>query len=151
MTATAHALVGGAVAASIHNPTIGISIAILSHPILDMVPHWDFGWGWRKKNKTTLLLESLLDLSVGLLVAYLLFGQFVPNYWYFFGCVLGAELWDILQVPYWLFHWNFAPFSWLYKAQHEVQGRTKTVLGGIFNQVITIAAIIFFLQIVAAR
>lgn len=147
MTATAHAIVGGAVAASIQNPVLGISIALISHPFLDMVPHWDFGWNWRKKTKTLLFIEALGDLVFGVVLSYLLFGQFVDSLWYFFACVLASELWDLLQAPYWLFRWNFAPFSWLYKAQHEVQGRTKTVLGGIFNQVFTIGAIIIFLQV----
>lgn len=148
MTATAHAIVGGAVAASIHNPVLGLTIATISHPFLDMVPHWDFGWGWRKKTKLKLFLESIFDLALGVTVAYFLFGQFAPNLWYFFGCILAAEIWDIVEVPYWLFNWHFAPFCWLYKAQHEVQGRTKTVLGGIFNQVFTIAGIILFLQFI---
>ena len=53
MTATAHALVGGAIAASAINPAIGLPLAALSHPILDMIPHWDLGIGWRGKNKNT--------------------------------------------------------------------------------------------------
>jgi len=45
MTLTAHALVGAALAASFSNPAIGIPLAVISHPILDMIPHWDFGRG----------------------------------------------------------------------------------------------------------
>jgi membrane-bound metal-dependent hydrolase YbcI (DUF457 family) len=51
MTATAHALIGGAIAASIPNPALGLPLAAISHPLVDMIPHWDFGLGWRKKKK----------------------------------------------------------------------------------------------------
>ena len=54
MTATAHVLIGGAIAASVPDPALGITLAALSHPILDMIPHWDFGFGWRKKSKVLL-------------------------------------------------------------------------------------------------
>lgn len=148
MTATAHALVGGAVAASIHNPALGLTISFASHPFLDMVPHWDFGWGWRKKSKLLLFVEAAGDLILGFVLAYLIFGQFVGNFWYFFGCVFAAEVWDIAEAPYWFLNWRFAPFCWIYNIQHNMQGKTKTVLGGIFNQVITISGIIIFLQLI---
>ncbi len=60
MTATAHAIVGGALAAAFPNPVIGISLSLLSHPLLDMIPHWDEGWGWRKKIKFNFLLSARL-------------------------------------------------------------------------------------------
>ena len=75
MTATAHALVGGAIAASISNPAIALPLASLSHPVLDMIPHWDLGNGWRGKNKVTLFAESVLDLAFGIALAYLIFGR----------------------------------------------------------------------------
>src|SRR3989338_11360986 len=90
MTATAHALVGGAIAASVINPAIGLPLAALSHPILDMIPHWDLGMGWRKKNKITLFVESSLDLILGIALAYLLFGKFVEPI-YFLACIFFSE------------------------------------------------------------
>ena len=149
MTATAHALVGGAVAASIHNPVLGITISALSHPFLDLVPHWDFGWGWRKKTKIKLFIEAAGDLILGFILAYFLFGQFVPNFWYFAACVVAAEAWDMAETPYWFLGWKFPPFSWIYNIQHNMQGKTRTVLGGIFNQVFTIAGIILVLQFIS--
>src|SRR4030088_1893055 len=92
MTATAHAIVGGAVAASVQNPVLGLTISAASHPFLDMVPHWDFGWGWRKKTKLLLFAEAAGDLILGFVLAYLVFGQFVTNFWYFFACVFAAEV-----------------------------------------------------------
>jgi hypothetical protein len=149
MTATAHALVGGAIAASIQNPAIGITLSAISHPILDIIPHWDFGWGWRKKTKLKLFIEAAGDLIIGFVLAYLLFGQFTNNFWYFFTCVFVSEAWDMLEAPYWFLHWRFPPFSWIYKIQSSIQGKTKTVEMGIITQVATVIMAIFLLQIFA--
>jgi hypothetical protein len=145
MTATAHALVGGAIAASINNPSLGLTLAALSHPLLDMIPHWDLGIGWRKKNKYTLFAESLLDLVVGVVLAYFLFGKNIEPL-YFFGCILASEIWDILMMPYLLFNWNFPPFSTSYKLQHKIQGKAK-LPWGILTQAATVYAAVLILRI----
>ena len=59
MTATAHALIGGAIAAGIASQPLGIALALASHPLADLIPHWDFGWGWRKKSKPKLFWNQL--------------------------------------------------------------------------------------------
>lgn len=145
MTATAHALVGGAIAASIQNPVLGITLSALSHPVLDLIPHWDFGWGWKKKTKLKLFLEACFDLLLGTFLAYLIFGQYT-NIWYFLACVFASEVWDILEAPYWFFNWRFPPFGWIYKIQSQMQGKTKTVFEGILTQVVTVGVIVLILQ-----
>lgn len=144
MTATAHALVGGAIAYSVQNPALGIPLSLLSHPVLDMIPHWDFGWGWRKKTKLKLFCEASLDLTVGIVASYAVFGQFI-NIYYFLACVLGSILWDLLEIPYWFFNWRFFPFSTLHSIQHHIQGRAK-LPWGILTQVVTVGIFIIILQ-----
>lgn len=145
MTATAHAIVGGAIAASIPNPALGITLAAASHPILDLIPHWDFGWGWKKKSKILLFVQASFDLILGTLLAFFIFGQNIPA-WYFLVCVFASEFWDILEAPYWFLNWHFPPFSWIYKIQSQLQGKAK-LPWGILSQVVTVALIIFILQI----
>lgn len=149
MTATAHALVGGAIAASISNPAIALPLASLSHPILDMIPHWDFGIGWRTKNKVTLFTESVLDLVVGILLAFFIFGKNVDPF-YFLTCIFFSEIWDILMMPYLLFKWKFPPFSTAYNLQHKIQKHTKLTFlpWGILTQAITVGGIVFALRFV---
>ncbi len=147
MTATVHALVGGAVAASIQNPAAGILISAASHPLLDLIPHWDFGWGWRKKTKKLLFLEAAFDLSLGFILAYFLFGQFMQNFWYFLACVFVSELWDILETPYWFLNWRFPPFSTIYNIQSKMQGKTKTMFGGILTQLATVLTLLVILSV----
>ncbi len=145
MTATAHALVGGAIAYSIQNPILGVTLAFASHPLLDFIPHWDFGWGWRNKSKLKLFTEASLDLAVGIALSYFLFGQYV-NFYYYVACLFGAVLWDLLEIPYWFFGWRFFPFSTLHSIQHHIQGKAK-LPWGILTQVVTVAVIVFMLQI----
>lgn len=145
MTATAHALVGGAIAASIQNPAIGITLAVASHPLLDMIPHWDFGRGWRDKNKLTFLLEGFFDLTVGLVASYLIFGIHTDLI-YFLSAVLASLMLDFLLVPYWFFKWKFPPFSWVYQIQSKMQGRAKLLPWGIVTQIGTVTGIVLALR-----
>lgn len=145
MTATAHALVGGAIAASIQNPAIGLPLAVISHPIIDMIPHWDFGLGWRKKSKFLLFIQSGLDLLVGLILTFLIFGQFV-DLPYLLGAVFLSESWDILMMPKLLFNWNFPPFSTFYNVQHQINNNAK-LPWGIINQAVTVTAIFLVLRV----
>ncbi len=139
MTATAHALVGAACAASFHNPAIGLSVATLSHPILDTVPHWDAARGWRDKSKKRLFIESSIDLAIGVVLAYLIFGQGV-NIWYFLACIGASISWDVAELPYWFLHWRFFPFNMTHKFQSMIQGRAN-LPWGIVTQVTTIAVV----------
>ena len=147
MTATAHALIGGAIAASTtENPALGLTLAALSHPIMDFIPHWDFGLGWKKKNKFLLFTQASGDLIFGIIVTYLFFGK-VTNPLYLLLVILMSLSWDILQAPYWLFGWNFFPFSNFYKIQHEINRRAK-LPWGIITQAITVTGVVLALRVI---
>ncbi|MBI2021639.1 hypothetical protein HYS93_02000 [Candidatus Daviesbacteria bacterium] len=145
MTATAHALVGASIAATVPDPALGITLAAASHPILDLIPHWDFGRDWRKKSKIKLFVQAAFDLSLGFVLAYLLFGDGV-DFWYLFACIFASEVWDIIEAPYWFFNWDFPPFSWLYEVGHTIQGRAKLPMG-ILTQVVTVGVVFVALRI----
>jgi hypothetical protein len=145
MTATAHSLVGGAIAAWVPDPILGLTLSAASHPILDMIPHWDEGWGWRNKSKQRIFIESFLDLAFGVVITYIIFGSFT-NIWYLGACILAANIWDILMVPY-LFGYKFFPFSWVYKIQSKCQGKAK-LPWGILTQVATVMVVFFLLQVI---
>lgn len=146
MTATAHALVGGAIAASFQNPAMGLPLAAASHPILDMIPHWDLGMGWRGKNKVTLFVESTIDLVVGIILAYLIFGRYIDPIYFLF-CILFSEIWDFLMMPYLLLNWNFPPFKTAYQLQHRIQSNIK-LPWGILTQAATVGGVVFALRFV---
>lgn len=147
MTATAHALVGGAIAAAIPDPSIGLPLAAISHPLMDLIPHWDVGFNWRKTPKLKLFRDSVLDLTLGVTLAYLLFGQQV-NLLYFIGAVFFSEVWDLLEAPYWFLKWDFPPFSWIYEFGHRIQNKATPPFG-IITQIITVGVIILSLRLIA--
>lgn len=141
MTATVHAMVGGAIATTtISNPALGMTIAFVSHPLLDIIPHWDFGWGWQKKTRIKFFLQSSADLLLGWGLAYVIFGQRV-EFWYLAICILLSESWDILEAPYWFLSWRFPPFSWVYNIQSKIQGKAK-LPWGIITQVATLIGLL---------
>lgn len=144
MTATAHALIGGAIAASVSNPAIGIPLAAISHPIADLIPHWDFGLGWKKKSKILLFLQSAADLTFGVILTFIIFGN-TTNHLYLFMAVFISLSWDLLQAPYWLFNWKFAPFSTFYRFGHETNGKAKMPLG-ILTQAATVSGLVLILR-----
>lgn len=144
MTATAHALIGGVIASTITTPEIGISLSLISHPIVDLIPHWDFASNWRSKNKIKLFLEAALDVSFGVVLAFALFGKNV-DYVYFFSCILASEIWDIIESPYWLLNWKFPPISWIYNVQSRLQGKLRAPWG-IYTQILTVAVLYIILK-----
>lgn len=150
MTASAHALVGGAVAASVANPALGLAISAISHPLLDIVPHWDLGWGWREKSKVVLLFQSVGDLAFGTVLSYLIFYNSDINIYYFFLSILVSTGWDIAEGPYLLLNWRFPPFSWVYKFQHDLQGKLA-LPWGLVIQVVAVVVIYLILQLLPLR
>lgn len=118
MTLTTHGIAGGIIASSIPDPALGLSLSLLSHPILDLIPHWDLGIGWRKQNKLLLFSSSLADFTAGAFVAHLLFPE--VNLFYLLACVFMASLPDGLCVPYMFLNWKSSPFSWIWDFQSKV-------------------------------
>ncbi len=151
MTLTAHAIVAGAIASAVPNPLLGVTISAASHPFLDLIPHWDEGWGWRKKTKLRLALEVGLDLLVGCVITYFLFVEnplfgIKVNLVYLIASVLVSIGWDILEGPYLFWNWNFPPFSTMYKIQHSMQGKAK-LPWGIVTQVVTVVLVLLVIQV----
>lgn len=74
MTATAHALVAGAIASKFPDPLTASSLAFTSHFIMDAIPHWDMGTHWRLRGKFTTGVLAIGETILGITVAYLVFG-----------------------------------------------------------------------------
>lgn len=144
MTATAHAIIGASIAAAIKDPAIGLPLAAASHPLVDMIPHWDFGLGWRKKTKLKLFVQSSVDLLLGLVVSFAIFGG-STNHTYLLSAIFVSEIWDIMQAPYWLFNWKFPPFSTFYNIQHVLNSKAS-LPWGILTQALTIGGVVFALR-----
>jgi hypothetical protein len=63
MTGLNHAVTGAVIATAVKNPAIALPAALLSHFVVDVLPHWDY----KLRSATQLgLIVRLLDLSLSL-------------------------------------------------------------------------------------
>lgn len=136
MVATTHAIVGASIAARIPNPYIAIPLAIGSHFILDLIPHWDQGINWRKKSARRRWLESIFDVLAGILLVTVLFASRVDPL-YLYGMMIAAQLPDWLETPYLFLGLKGAPWKYFYQVQSRLQWRSS-LLVGIMTQLATI-------------
>jgi hypothetical protein len=145
MTATGHAVIGTVIAAQIGNPVLAIPIAIASHVLADMIPHWDTGVNRKNKTKMRFFTESAIDVLIGFVVSYLIITIFFPgtDIAYTFMIVIAAQLLDWLTAPYLFFQIKKPPiFYWCYKLQVKFDNGTDRFVGK-YAQVLTVLLILF--------
>lgn len=155
MTATAHALVAGAIASKFPDPTTAMTLAFVSHFVMDAVPHWDFGTNWRSRPKLLTGIVAIFETLVGLLTGYLFFRTQVP-FLLLTATMVASMVPDWLEAPWYVFFataHKFAPAKtsgfWekftfrVYKTENFFHTKTTPVLG-IITQ---IASVVFFLSL----
>lgn len=142
MTATSHAIVGTVIAAKVGNPYIAVPIALLSHVILDMIPHWDTATNGNGRRNLKTFINSMIDFVISLIVSFsiatVLFSQ--ANLAYVFFMIIVAQLFDWLTAPYLFFGINF-PFIYVYRFQ-KIFDRKLASPWGVVTQVATVIGIL---------
>lgn len=141
MTATSHALLGTIIAAKVGNPTLAIPLALASHVIADLIPHWDVGFGKKEKGLPRVLRESVGDVLLGFALSFALIFLLFPqtSLVYVFIIIIVAQLPDWLMAPYYFF--NIKAFKWAY----HFGKRTNTDLDkpwGIISQVVAVSLLL---------
>ena len=153
MTATAHALVSGAIAASVQNPTLAIPLAFVSHFVMDAIPHWDFGTNWRTRAKAKTGIVAIFDTILGFTLTYFLFAGKVDTV-VLLGAMIAGNLPDWLEAPYYIFFahqnkreptinarfWEHLTYR-IYKMENVFHAKAQLPLGVITQ----IATVLFFL------
>ena len=117
MLAASHALAGAIIATSAPSPIVGYLLALLSHPLLDFIPHWDFNTRSTPRSKTRIMLIALTDAILGILLGLILFNNQVSPATLLITMLL-AQAPDWLEGPYQVFNWHFPPFSTVKRLQH---------------------------------
>lgn len=159
MTATAHALVSGAIVAAIPDPVISLPLAFFSHFLMDAVPHWDFGTNWRGRSKAATGMVAIADTLVGFTVTYFVFGGKVSLPILLAGMSLG-NLPDWLEAPYYIFFasqhkkdlspkasfWETLTYR-IYKLENVFHSKAQFPFGFI-TQIVTVA---FFLLLLSTK
>lgn len=103
MTATAHALVSGALAAHFSDPITAVVLALTSHYIMDSIPHWDFGTNWRQRSKKITGIFAIAETAFGIVLSYIIFGTKLPLFHWAVPVVFGL-LPDWLETPWYIFY-----------------------------------------------
>lgn len=145
MTSITHSLVAVAIGVKIQNPAIAFPLCFLSNYLLDMIPHWDFGYGWRKKSKVKLFLEGFIDITVSyslVLISHNFFFN-TTSLSYLLLCAFIAQLPDWLELPYLLLNLKQKPFYFFYKIQHLIH-RKLDLPWGILPQVGLVIPFLFW-------
>jgi hypothetical protein len=148
MTATSHAILGTLIAVKFSNPYLAIPLAIASHVLADIFPHWDSGTNGRKKTKERLFKEAAVDVIAGFILSYLLVFYLFPttNLFYVFFMILVAQSLDWLTAPYYILNIKVPPFSWFYQFSSKYNTRLDKPWG-IINQVGVIVGLIILAKV----
>lgn len=141
-----HALVGAAIAAKVGNPYIALPLALASHFVLDVVPHWNphlnreiakYG-KITNKTKVILVFDVLASLAGGFYIA----STALPDTNRFLIILMGAFLGvlpDLAEAPYFLMGLQSKWIKKLVAFQSSIQFNVP-IIPGILSQVVTIAA-----------
>ncbi len=98
MTATNHVVTGALIATSITNPAIALPLALLSHPLLDMVPHFNMLYD-PKVLKPSFIVILLIDMSIAASILLTILLSRPEHYLIILaGGILAASL-DLLALP----------------------------------------------------
>lgn len=126
MTATGHAVIGTAIAASISNPFLAIPLSVASHIAADMFPHWDPGTNRDKKTPDRFFAEAVFDVVASIVVTFLLIIFVFPqtNIFYAYLNVFAAQFLDWASMPYLFFKIkNPTIFYHVYRFQKRINNR----------------------------
>jgi len=131
MTATGHAIIGTLIAAKIGNPVLAIPIAIVSHVVIDTVPHWDTATNRKNKSFKKLFWQSFLDVILGFILSYLIVFSLFPktNLIYVFIMIIAAQLLDWVTALYYFF--RIKSFKCVYSFQKLFNNDLGLPWGGI--------------------
>ena len=74
MTGTTHFITGAAIGKLSGNPIIAAMVGFIFHFIMDMIPHWDYGYHFKKTIPSfmTAILDPILGIAV---VAWIIIGR----------------------------------------------------------------------------
>jgi hypothetical protein len=157
MTATAHALVAGAIARAVPNPYLAIPLAITSHFIMDAIPHWDIGTSWRTRSKAVTGALAIGETVLGITLAYFLFRGKVETP-LLLSTIIASELPDWLEAPWYIFFahknkngitkksgfWERCTYR-IYRRENMVHAKADVPFG-LITQIVAVAFFLLLLH-----
>ncbi|MFH0943173.1 MAG: hypothetical protein V1810_03295 [Candidatus Beckwithbacteria bacterium] len=145
MLAASHALIGAAIATTVPDPWLGFPLAILSHFLIDLFPHWDAHTRHTNRTKPVIIVISLTDAFIGFFLGWLIFSSSV-NQSYLFTMMFISQLPDWIEAPYHVFDWHFFPFSSIKNLQSRLHFKLNWPWG-LYSQVILVIIIVLLARL----
>lgn len=146
MLETPHVALGAAIAVAVPNPLISIPLAIASHFLLDMTPHWNphLNTEMKKYGKLTNTTLSVigLDLACAVILTGLLYKLGGNNSNILMGAFAGI-LPDVVEGPYFLFGLKNKYIKIWIDFQKRVQ-TDANMFWGLLTQIITLGATLYW-------
>ncbi|HPM27793.1 MAG TPA: hypothetical protein PLX55_01330 [bacterium] len=147
MIFSSHAIVGSAVGSLVENPALALLLGVLSHHLLDFIPHLDAGSfmkkaNWRSKKFLTYLF---FDLALGTFVVYWLWRDAGYASIILWGA-LGGVLTDVIDNNPWASTLRCLPFfkqyHFVHKKVHHTVKKEAWLLGVVTQIVLIVLSII---------
>lgn len=151
MLETPHVIVGAAIAKKIPNPLISLPLALTSHFLLDKIPHWNPHLNTETKKyghitkKTTIIIGFDLMLSAASVFYIANTADTNTQVFYIYLGALAAILPDVVEGPYFFFHYKTKLIEKWIKFQKSIQTDT-TVVPGLLTQLLTIIASLVWIK-----
>lgn len=92
-----HAVTGALVAVAIKEPLVAFPAALLSHFVIDAIPHWNYKLPGKPAHQRTVMLA---DLAASIVFTVILAWIAVDMAWLVIACALLAMLPDAMFLPY---------------------------------------------------
>lgn len=137
MLETPHVAVGMAIATTIPNPLISIPLALTSHFLLDMTPHWNPHLNTETKKYGHLTNRTLLIIGLDLACATLLTIYFGRGNNLFYLCALASILPDLIEAPYFLIGTRNKFLKFWIKFQKSIQVDAN-LFWGLLTQILVL-------------
>jgi len=149
MLETPHVAFGAVIAKAIPNPLISVPLALASHFLLDVTPHWNPHLNTEIKKYGKLTNNTLLVIGLDLASSVLLTGFFLksslPDSTLFLNillCSVASVLPDAVEGPYFIFGWkNKIVDKWI-KFQKSIQVDAN-LFWGLLTQVLVVLGALY--------
>ncbi len=150
MLETPHIFVGAAIASKVPNPIAAISISFLSHFVLELVPHWNPHINTEmkahghitKQSMAIIIADAVLALVSGFIISLNPPGN--TNPYVILACCFASILPDLVEAPYFIFHYKHKILATWLKWQKALQNDASP-LPGLLTQLATIMAVVVWM------
>lgn len=151
MLETPHVIIAAAIAAKIGRPELALPLALASHFVLDMVPHWnphinqevEKTGSVSKKSTVIIIIDSTVALFSGSYIAY----QALPNYPLVL-TILAASflsvLPDLAEAPYFFMKLRSKIMGQWISSHRKFQSNAP-VFWGLLTQILIVGACLWWL------